>query len=157
MARQGWPEDGSGPGVGVLMFVAHRAVEQRVLRAIHADGHADATIAQGRVFARIADGGTRLRDLAESAQVTKQTASFIVDRLEEKGYVERVVDPTDARGRLVRIAERGLRIREIARREEAVVYREWAEHLGADTFAQLVTAMQRLRDITDPYRDLDPD
>lgn len=156
MTRQGWAADGSGPGVGVLMFVAHRAVEQRVLAAIHADGNTDATIAQGRIFARIGEGGTRLGDLADAAQVTKQTASFIVDRLEENGYVERVVDPTDARARLVRVAERGRRVQEVARREEEAIYREWAEHLGVGDFAHLVATMHRLREVTDPYAHLDP-
>lgn len=65
------------------------------------------TLAQGRVFARIGHGGTRLTDLAEMAEVTKQTAGFLVDRLADAGYVERVPDPSDARARLVRIADRG--------------------------------------------------
>ncbi|NHA68107.1 MarR family winged helix-turn-helix transcriptional regulator [Phycicoccus flavus] len=157
MARQGWRADGDGPGVGVLMFVAHRAMEQRILAAVHAAGFTDTTIAQGRVAARIRGDGVRLGELAESAQVTKQTASFLVDRLEENGYVERVVDPDDARARIVRMAARGRAVQEVAAREEAAIYREWAEHLGADELARLVETLHRLREVTDPYRHLDPD
>ena len=45
--------DVADPNVGVLMFVAHRAMEERVLAALRAAGFDDVTLAQGRVFARI--------------------------------------------------------------------------------------------------------
>lgn len=144
------------PNVGVLMFVAHRAIEQRVLAALHAAGFDDTTVAQGRVFARVGEGGTRLTDLAEMAQVTKQTAGFLVDRLEAAGYVERVPDPSDARARLVRIAERGRRAQQCAARAEREVEAEWEAHLGVREMARLRGLMGRLRDVTDPYRHLDP-
>lgn len=144
------------PSVGVLMFVAHRAIEQRVLAALHAAGFDDSTLAQGRVFARIGEDGTRLTDLAEMAQVTKQTASFLVDQLVRGGYVERVADPLDARARLVRIAPRGRRAQELAVGAEAEVYAEWEAHLGVREMARLRGLMGRLREVTDPYRDLDP-
>lgn len=146
----------SEPNVGVLMFVAHRAMEQRVLAALHEAGFGDATMAQGRVFARIGEHGTRLTDLAEMAQVTKQTAAFLVDRLERAGYVERTPDPTDARARLVRIAERGRAAQAVAAVAEREVEAQWEAHLGTRDMTRLRTLMGRLRDVTDPYRDLDP-
>jgi DNA-binding MarR family transcriptional regulator len=39
------------------------------------------------VFQRIAPAGSRLAELAESAQVSKQTVGSIVDQLERAGYV----------------------------------------------------------------------
>jgi DNA-binding MarR family transcriptional regulator len=147
----------SEPNVGVLMFVAHRAMEQRVLAALHEAGFGDATVAQGRVFARIGEHGTRLTDLAEMAQVTKQTAAFLVDRLERAGYVERTPDPTDARARLVRIAERGRAAQAVAAVAERKVEAQWEAHLGTRDMARLRALMGRLREATDPYRDLDPD
>lgn len=144
------------PNVGVLMFVAHRAMEERVLAALRLAGFDDVTLAQGRVAARIGDGGTRLTDLAQMAQVTKQTAGFLVDRLADAGYVERVPDPTDARARLVRIAARGRVAQECAARAVAEVEAEWQAHLGARDMDRLRAIMGRLREVTDPYRDLDP-
>ena len=38
----------AGPGIGVLMFVAHREMEQRIVGVIRAAGYTDATLAQGR-------------------------------------------------------------------------------------------------------------
>lgn len=138
------------PHVGVLFFVAHRAMERRVLERAWGAGH-DVTIAQGRVAARIGPDGTRLTELAQAAQVTKQTAGFLVDQLEKAGYVERVPDPSDARARLVRMAPRGREVVALAREVEAEVRAEWEAHLGADAFAQLEESMARLREITDPH------
>ncbi len=89
------------------MFVAHRAMEQRVLAALHEAGFGDATVAQGRVFARI--------------------------------------------------AERGRAAQAVAAVAEREVEAQWEAHLGIRDMARLRTLMGRLREATDPYRDLDPD
>lgn len=138
------------PNIGVLFFVAHRAMEQRVFEAVRTQGF-DATLAQGRIFARIDEGGTRLTALAERAQVTKQTAGFLVDQLERAGYVKRVPDPTDARARLVTIAKRGREAIAVARTVEAEVIDEWTNYLGAGDMERLRRSMVRLREITDPF------
>jgi DNA-binding MarR family transcriptional regulator len=91
-------------------------------------------------------------DLAERAQITKQTAGFLVDQLERAGYVRRVPDPRDARARLVQIAERGEAAVAVARQTEAKVEAEWTAHLGDQATTQLRHALARLREITDPYR-----
>ncbi len=57
----------------------------------------DVTVAQSRLAQRIADEGSRLTELADRAQVTKQTASLLVAALEREGLVERVPDPSDGR------------------------------------------------------------
>jgi DNA-binding MarR family transcriptional regulator len=138
--------------VSLLLYIPYRAMETRVFAALAAAGFDDVTPAQARVFQRIAPGGSRLTDLAEQAQITKQSAGFLVDQLERAGYVERVRDPTDARARLVRIAERGARAVPIAAAAVAEVEAEWAAHLGAARMRQLREALTRLREITDPYR-----
>jgi DNA-binding MarR family transcriptional regulator len=132
------------------MFVAGRAMEQEVFAALWEAG-SDATLAQGRLAARIADGGSRVTELAESAQVTKQTASVLVDQLEGLGYVERVPDPTDARAHLVRLAAKGRQAQALARRVERRVLAQWTAHLGEPGMAQLERQLVRLREITDPY------
>jgi DNA-binding MarR family transcriptional regulator len=136
--------------VGLLLFIAYRAMEKRVLDAVVNAGF-DLTPAQARIFQRIAQNGTRLGELAEQTQVTKQTAGFLVDQLERAGYVERVVDPTDARARLVRVAERGRQAMPIAAAVVAEVEAEWTAHLGKRRMAQIHDALTRLREITDPY------
>lgn len=138
--------------LGLLLFIPYRAMEARVFAALAASGFDDFTPAQARVFQRIGPGGSRLTDLAEQAQITKQSAGFLVDQLERAGYVERVRDPTDARARLVRVAERGTRAIPLAAAIVAEVEAEWATHLGATRMTELREILGDLRDLTDPYR-----
>lgn len=137
--------------LGLLCFYPYRALEARVFGAVAAAGFDEITPAQARLAARIGRGGTRLTDLAEQALVTKQTAGHLVDQLERAGYVHRVPDPTDARARLVQMAERGRAVVALARKVEAEVEAEWTAHLGDQTAAELRGALERLREVTDPY------
>ncbi|MDJ1372271.1 MarR family transcriptional regulator [Gulosibacter molinativorax] len=135
------------------MFIAQRYAETRIFQVMR-DAGAEFTVAQGRLLARIAPGGSRISDLAEQAQITKQTATSLIDRLEEAGIVERVPDPTDGRARLVRGTTETIdKYLPIARREEARIEAEWTEHLGEESMAQLRDALTRLREITDPFAD----
>jgi DNA-binding MarR family transcriptional regulator len=136
---------------GLLLFIPYRALEMRVYEALRVAGFDDATPAQMRVFQRIAPEGTRLTELAEAAEITKQTAGFLVDQLEQTGYVERVRDPADGRARLVRATARGRAATEVAAAEVARVEAEWAAHLGARGMASLRRQLARLREITDPW------
>lgn len=135
----------------LLMFIAGRHVEHRVMQAVIAAGFADLTLAQARLLARVAENGTRLTELAEAAQITKQSAGFLVDQLEKVGFVRRVPDPADARARLVVLAPRAVEVQAVARTEEQRILAEWTAHLGRKRMAALQDALTALREITDPY------
>ena len=141
------PQD---PNLGVLLFIPSRSMEVRILEAVNAAGH-DVTMAQSKVFQRIAPDGSRLTDLAAAAEVTKQSAGFIVDQLEAKGYVERVPDPSDARARLVRLTARGHEVVAVARPVQQQIEAEWVEHLGVQRARELYATLVELRKITDPF------
>jgi DNA-binding MarR family transcriptional regulator len=136
----------------LLMFIAARAAADRIFTAVHDAGFDDVTLAQSRLLMGIDPEGTRLSVLAERAQIAKQTATALVDRLERAGYVERVPDPTDGRARLVRVTPRAEEALPLARAEEARIEAEWKAHLGAERMEQLREALTALREITDPYR-----
>jgi DNA-binding MarR family transcriptional regulator len=136
---------------GLLLFIPYRALEDRVFAALAEAGFDDFTPAQARVLQRVGPNGTRLTELAEQAQITKQTAGFLVDQLEKAGYVERVPDATDRRARLVRGAAKARAAKEVADAVVAEVEREWAAHLGARRMRQLREALTLLREITDPW------
>jgi DNA-binding MarR family transcriptional regulator len=144
--------DRQEPNLGILLFVAYRALEQRAHDAVIAAGIADITLAQARIAARIGPHGTRVSDLAEQARVTRQSAGFLVDQLESAGYVERVPDPTDRRARLVRLTARADRVVKTANAEVERVLAEWSDHVGADRLQRMHETLQDLREITDPWR-----
>ncbi|QLY29915.1 MarR family transcriptional regulator [Nocardia huaxiensis] len=137
--------------VALLMYIAHRSMETRIHEAVARAGGFDITIAQGRLAGQIGPEGTRLTELADRAQITKQTASFLVDQLEKAGCVERVPDPGDGRARLIRLSARGQEMADHANTIAAQIEKEWTEHLGPRRMTQLREALERLREITDPY------
>ncbi|MER7072124.1 MarR family transcriptional regulator [Terrabacter sp. NPDC000476] len=137
--------------LGILLFVASRALEQRAFDAVVAAGTTDITPAQARIAARIAPHGSRVSDLAEQARVTKQSAASLVVQLEEAGYVERVPDPTDGRARLVRLTPRLRQVAEVADAEVERVLAEWADRVGEERLQQLHEILRDLRGVTDPW------
>ncbi|MDX3661002.1 MarR family transcriptional regulator [Streptomyces sp. ID05-26A] len=137
--------------IGLLLFIPSREVENRILAAVVEAGF-EITQAQARVLMRVGPDGTRLTELAEAAQVTKQTAGFLVDQLEKAGYVERVPDPSDGRARLVRVTEKAKEAVPVANAEMARIEAEWEQHIGKRRMTQLREALEMLGEITDPYR-----
>lgn len=145
------PDPRQDPGLGVLLFVANRCLEQRAQDAVEAAGITDLTPAQAKVASRIGPHGTRVSDLAAQARITKQSAAFLVEQLEANGYVERVPDPSDGRARLVRLTPKADGAIAAAGAEVERVLAEWADHLGAERLRRLHETLLDLRAITDPW------
>jgi DNA-binding MarR family transcriptional regulator len=103
------------------------------------------------VFQRIAPDGSRLTDLADQAQMSKQSAGVMVDQLERLGYVRRVPDPADGRARLIVIEQRGQRAVDIAAATLDEILSEWKTYLGTRNFTLLHQILDQLREITDSY------
>jgi DNA-binding MarR family transcriptional regulator len=139
--------------IGLLLFIPYRSLENRVFATLAEAGYTDLTTAQMKLVQRVAPHGSRLTDLAEQAQVTKQTAGYLVDQLERSGWVERTPDPTDGRARLIRLTQRAQKAVPIAEAAVAEVTAEWETHLGRRRMQQLRGALTSLREITDPYAD----
>lgn len=137
--------------IGLLLYIPYRHLENRVLATVAAAGF-DVTIAQARLLQRVGPDGSRLTELAEAAQVTKQTAGFLVDHLEKAGYVERVPDPTDGRARLVCLTDKAKEAAPIADGEIERIEAEWEKHVGKRKMAQLRETLEKLAELTDPYR-----
>jgi DNA-binding MarR family transcriptional regulator len=137
--------------LGVLLFIPYRYAEDRIFRALQDAGFDDWTLAQCRVFQRVAPDGSRLTDLADQAQMTKQSVGVMVDQLERLGYVCRVPDPADGRARLIVIEQRGRRALEVATATRDEIFAEWKAYLGTRNFTLLHQVLDQLREITDPY------
>lgn len=141
--------DGSNEfNLGLLLFIPYRFLESAVLTALRENGH-DLPLTEARVFARIQPEGSRMSELAEAAQLTKQTLTSIVDRLERAGYVARSTDPADGRARLVTITDKGRELVDLSIPVVAEVEAAWQRHLGPDDTAHLRRTLTELREITD--------
>ena len=145
------PTDAAEPlNLGLLLFIPYRAMESAVLAHLKAHGH-DLPLSQARVFQRIAPGGSRLGELAQAAQVSKQTLGSVVDQLERAGYVTRVTDPTDARARLVMITDLGRELVELSLPVVRRIESAWHDHLGSARTLELRRTLEALREISDPF------
>jgi len=136
--------------LGLLLFIPYRAMESAVLTELREHGH-HLTVSQARVFQRIGPDGSRPGELAEAAQLSKQTLGSILDQLERAGYVARIPDPADGRARLVTVTDRGRELVTLSLPVVRDIERSWARHLGPDRTRQLRAALTELRSISDPF------
>ncbi len=58
-------------------------------------------------LSRLPDRRTRIRGLTEHLLVSQPSISRMVDRLASRGFVEKIDDPTDARGVIVHLTDLG--------------------------------------------------
>ncbi len=78
-----------------------------VHRRLAEAGFDDVRPAHMTIFQHLDPEGSRVGELAERTQLTNQSVGYLVDYLEEHGYVERRADPTNRRATLVCLTEHG--------------------------------------------------
>jgi DNA-binding MarR family transcriptional regulator len=89
----------------------------------------------------------RITDLAAAEGVTQPAITLLVNRLQERGWVERVADPVDRRAVLVRLTASGRRQFERLRSEyRALLHEEMATLPDEDveTLARAVDVLDQL-------------
>lgn len=135
------------PNVGILLRDPYQEVVRRVSAGLVEAGFDDLRPAHTAVFQHIEAGGSRLTELAERAQMTKQSMGYLVDYLEEHGYLERRPDPSDRRAALVCLTERGWEQIRAALGVIADLEAEWTTHLGEIRMEQLRGLLAEVRQI----------
>jgi DNA-binding MarR family transcriptional regulator len=149
----------SSPDVVTLLALALRQLKDELDGELRAAGFTDVRPAHGYAFSRLSFGGATAVQLAEHLGITKQSAGQMVDELERAGYVRREPHPTDRRGKLVVLTDRGWACVQAAGRALANIDRRLADRLGADQYAQLkagLAAAATPTDPTGPWRGLRP-
>jgi DNA-binding MarR family transcriptional regulator len=109
-------------------------------------GHPEVRTPHGNVFPFLDDAGTRVSELAERAQITKQSMAELVAHLERHGYVERIPDPRDRRAKLVRATARGDEVYAIAREFVAELEADWTRRMGKQKMRQLRSLLEELNE-----------
>jgi DNA-binding MarR family transcriptional regulator len=93
-----------------LITLVGRLVQERIAALLE---DMDLTYAQAVTLVRLwrTDGGAmRQSDLIDSLAVSRSAGTQVLNDLAERGFVERVADPSDARMLVVRLTEGGRRI-----------------------------------------------
>jgi DNA-binding MarR family transcriptional regulator len=135
------------PNVGILVREPYLAISAGLYERLGAAGFDDLRPAHLVIFQHVAPEGTRITELAERAQLTKPSIKYLVDSLEQRGYVERVPDPRDGRARLVRFTARGWQQVRTALQIIGDIEDEWAQLLGRRKFAQLRRGLVELNEL----------
>ena len=107
-------------------------------------GHPAIRQGHGCVFRFIAEGGSRLTDLAESSGLSKQAVGEVVDDLEKLGYVERAQDPQDGRAKVIKLTEHGADAHRTALGIFADIERDWTERYGAERVATMRELLEEI-------------
>jgi DNA-binding MarR family transcriptional regulator len=147
-SRNSQPLPGSSrhehPNIGILLRVLLQDVVGRVSAGLSDTGFEDIRPAHTAVFQHIEADGSRLTDLAERAQITKQSMGYLVDYLEQRGYLERRPDPTDRRVALICLTDRGWEQIHAALSIITAIERDWTRRIGKRRMQQLREALTEL-------------
>jgi DNA-binding MarR family transcriptional regulator len=109
------PDDPSTWATGRLISHVARGLERRWNNHLDDWGLNHASLP---VLLHLLHGGRSQREIATLSNVTEQTMSRTVARLERLGYVARTPDPTDARRQVVHLTDTGRTVAADAARPE---------------------------------------
>lgn len=120
-----------------LLVELARDFEKRTLEKCHARGYRQIRRSHYSLFSNMGAGSIRLTELAEKAGITQQAMGKLVKEMEEEGYVQRSIDESDKRAKLIELTELGERM--VADSAEIVdeILEEYREALGQDGMEDL--------------------
>lgn len=125
-----------------LLDVAFDAFASELERRVAETAFSDIRITHGCVFGNIEPDGSRLTELAERARMTKQSVGEVASELEQRGYLERVPDPSDGRAKIIRLTERGHEAQALGLEIIDEIERDWGQRYGVERVAALRDALE---------------
>jgi hypothetical protein len=123
------------PAIGALLRLAWQAVRDRIYEGVLAAGYTDLSRAHVLLFRWPTIDGLRPSELAARNQLSD---------LEKRGYLERTLDPTDGRARIVRLTERGWDLTQVISDMSFASERDWAEVIGESRFDEFRSTLSEL-------------
>ena len=80
---------------------------------------------------------SRMTDIAQRMDITKQSVHELIGHLEDCGYVVREPDPADRRARIVRLTPKGHAVENVIREQARNAEKQIASILGQRRFTQV--------------------
>jgi DNA-binding MarR family transcriptional regulator len=130
--------------IGWRLWQASRAWQAEFAAAMRAAGHGWFTEARAGLLGNIPRGGMRQAALIDRSAISKQAVQQLLDGLEADGVVERLPDPRDRRGKLVRYTSKGLDALRDGDRIKLEIEQGYVARLGSQRFAALMDALRAL-------------
>jgi DNA-binding MarR family transcriptional regulator len=140
----------AGDDLPMLMRAGYHRAMEYVQARLEQVGFDDVRPAHMAIFQNLGPEGARIGELAERAKLTNQSVGYLVDYLEEHGYVVRRPDPRNRRATLVCFTERGWDEADACARILDHLDAELTSRVGAEKLQQLQTL---LTEVTDALKD----
>jgi DNA-binding MarR family transcriptional regulator len=112
--------------------------------AMAARGHSWMAEARGAVVGQLRPGGRSQSALPAALGISKQAVQQLVDELVADGIVERVPDPEDGRGKIVRLLPKGIKAIADGNAVKLEIEARYRAEVGADRFAVLNATLDAL-------------
>lgn len=138
------PTDEQTPHVGAKLRMVWQWVRDQVDDGVRSEGYEHLDPAHLRMLWYPGLDGRRPSELASERQITKQTVSYLINDLEQRGYVVRVPDPRDGRARIVNLTPAGRRLEMVVNKLALDAELQIAERLGPRRFRALREALDEL-------------
>jgi DNA-binding MarR family transcriptional regulator len=130
-------ENAPAPMIRLLNVAADQFADE-LSKKLATVGLSDLRPGHGCVFGNIdPENGSRLTELAERANMTKQSVGEVTSDLETRGYLERVSDPDDGRAKIIRLTAPGRDAYWLGRQLIDEIEREWAARYGEEVVRAL--------------------
>lgn len=138
--------------LGAMLRVPFQAIVDNIYVALSEAGYSDLRAPYFVVFQHMKANGIRAIELAEKAQITKQSMSYLINYLVENDYVEKVADPSDGRAQLIRLTEKGKDVERIARESISTTQAEWGKIVGEKKMQELFSTLEQIVDYIEASR-----
>lgn len=131
--------------IGWLLWRASHDWNLEFVDRMQAAGHSWFTAARSTLMGHVAPKGTKQGLLVERVGTSKQAVQQLLDGLEADGILERIADPDDKRGRIVRLTDKGKAAMTDATGIKLEIESGYRARIGDDEFAQLSQLLGKLR------------
>ena len=138
------PADSGNFDIAPLLMLAARAQLAQMMKRLAVLGFDGLTPAFATVMPLLDAKGSRSTVLAQKAGVTKQAMSQLIKLLEQRDYVEQVIDPTDTRAKVIRLTKRGIALRRACEGVRKDLQAQAVETLGKKDLSKLHQDLNKL-------------
>lgn len=130
--------------IGWQLWRAAGVWKSRFAQGMTSAGHGWYAEAKSSVLPHIGRKGTRQSQIVQAMGLTKQAVQQLIDDLVREDIVERIPDPEDGRGKVIRFTEKGRQTMRDARRVKRQVEDELRQSLGDDDFGHLKSLLSKV-------------
>jgi DNA-binding MarR family transcriptional regulator len=139
-----------------LMRRGHEAAMTRLFERWADAGFDDVRLSHSPVLGFPGPHKARPSEIATRTGRSRQHINILLNELEAAGYLVRVPDPEDNRGKIVMLTDRGIDLMTTGRKELEAIEADWERKLGKQRFAALKRSLTELGEEGTAAQDLVP-